>query len=365
MGDNSLSDASTNFTPCKPLEPSNSTSVNLAGRPHEQLKRESHPISAEPCVPKLASILERFPPELYLKIIRNMNPAEGILLSLTCKTLWARAILQSTDVLDKLNRCSPLDQNVHFLRMLEKDRSHYVVCTLCLRLHFRHPCEIHLLIQIGPFFEASRPCSKEMGVFKTLGTVRRLHISREGLELVLRAGVLGSDYGLRLECLQRAMDWEVFAEAHLKVHMESAAKIVKVPGPHDSDRHLFLKTAYTVEMDLRRDVFGQIEAAKIGACGHNRRNGEEASHIKQIIRRAVRAPTHSDAVFTAQFSCCPTDMIVQAIYKPTEVFVKVKLAVYRDLGPRGDHNMEIWRRQSGSDLMMTHYDRSMLYPFRN
>ena len=366
MDASSLSNASTSFTRrFSNLRFSNSIITGLPERSRERPKQQTLSKAAEPRVAKLALILERLPPELYMKIIRNINPTEGILLSLTCKTLWARATLQSTDVLYKLKRCSPLDQTTHFLRMLEKDRSRYVACTLCLKLHFRLPDELQKLIQIGLFFNTPRGCSQELGVVKTLGPITsRLQISREALELVLRSGALGADYGLVLGFLRKAFDWEVFSETHLKVHMESAASIVPVPGQDDSDGHLFLKITYSVEVDLRRDVFSQIKAAKIGGCGHVSSSSAEARYMKWIIDRAVAAPTNSDVLAAVQSPCCPTDMFVKASYKPTEVFVRVDVTAFRDLGPRGDHKMEIWRRQVASDLDQV-YDRSMIYTFGN
>ena len=79
------------------------------------------------------SIVERLPPELYMPSARDLKPSEAVFLSLTCKSLWARA----KDSLYRLKRCAPLEDTMHFLQTLEKENNKYVICTGRMHHHYR------------------------------------------------------------------------------------------------------------------------------------------------------------------------------------------------------------------------------------
>lgn len=131
------------------------------------------------------------------------------LLTLTCKTLWIQVTLRSSDVLHKLKRCTPLDETMHFLRLLERDNSRFIRCTVCFRVHYRMRHESKRLANLGLYVAKRRRCSESWAAVHTPGPLgKRLSIYREGLELVLRAYELGPTFGLSLNTLQQWSRWE-------------------------------------------------------------------------------------------------------------------------------------------------------------
>lgn len=300
-----------------------------------------------------------------MSLVRKKSPVEGVLLSLTCKSVWSQVKLQSTDVLYKLKRCLSLDQTIYFLRMLEKDSSRYIVCTACLRLHTRKKNEDQF-VYFGSITKPIRPCSSEIGVTTMQGkSLNFLRVHREAVELILRAAALGPKYGPSLAILKRSRGWDVFSVTHFKVKFNSVGAIAR---SRDGVDHLLLKGDYSFEVDLRRPLMDQISDASIGGCQHNPLNQK-----KSIVRaiEAAQASIRSDP-FSALCYCpwCPTDVLYEVTRIPEEVFAKVDISVIRDLGPRGDHRSRIWESQAYevmcgrlSDRQTGPFDRNANYTF--
>ena len=342
-------------------KPIDSHPVDFTERPHK--RRRMGPESAPQRKANRPSLMERLPPELYMAIIQSMNPIEGVLLSLTCRKLWAQVTLQK-DVLQDLKRCSPLDETTHFLRMLEKDRHRYVACTACLTLHPRKRDEAK---SMGTSVELrkGRPCSEELGVIRTQGPfTKRLVVYRETVELVLRAGIWGQHLGLPLDCLRRWSEWEAFGAGRLKIRFRSDAAIVPVPVQGGGERaHLFLKTGYVVELDLRRSLAAQIKIAEIGGCRHEAK--AESEHMIKAIATARSDPVNRRPADVLRCPICPTDLMVEVFYKPREMFAAIHVTAIRDLGPRGHHEDAIWARQKTLYPLRNDFDRRTRYAFGN
>ena len=296
-------------------------------------------------------------------LVQNMSPVEGVLLGLTCKSLWAQT--HRKDVFEDLKRCTPLDEMRHFIRMLEKDRCRYVACTACLRLHLRTSDEA---MSMGSFVELPnrrRRCHDKLGVVKTNGPFsKRLAVYRETFELVLRVGVPGQHVCLPLKCFRQQNEWEYFGHARIKIHFKSDAAIIPVPVSRDGEGpHLFIKTIYFVDFDLRRALPDQIEGAEIGGCCHN--HDAESKFIMDAIETARKDPLTRRPLDVLRCSGCPTDMVVEVFYKAREVFAGVCLTAYRDLGPSGDHQGQIWVRQKALYVRNNDFDRGTKYAFGN
>ena len=295
-----------------------------------------------------------------MAMVRKMSPVEGALLSLTCKALWARVTLQSTDILHNLQRCLRLDQTMHFLRMLEKDNCRYVICTACLKIH-RRMKEESSFVRVGwGGTYGLRTCSDELGsVAMETNSADCLRIHREVVELLLRRATLGPEYGPSLDILLTSYVWDVWSVTHFKVMFSSAGNILR---GRDHDDHLLLKTTYNFEVDLRRPVTEQVKDSSAGACHH------DTPEQQKLIAKAVKSPNRSMALWTC--SQCPTDMLVDISEIPGEVFSTINISVIRDAGSRGDHRLDIWRSQSYQILgrhshRTSSFDRAANYAFGN
>lgn len=66
-----------------------------------------------------------------------------------------------------------------------------------------------------------------------------------------------------------------------------------------------------------------------------------------VLLRANRKAQKYDIVYNAlrtmQCSHCTTDLCFEATVKPGEVFASLEAYVWKDLGPRGDHDTMHWR----------------------
>ena len=236
--------------------------VEPTERPH---RRGDHNMAFPPDLKPVNSLsnMERLPAELYMALLQHVTPTDGVLLSLTCKSLWAQVTLQSNDVLDKLKRTSSLDEILHFLKLLEKDDSSYTMCTFCFRLHSRSRHEHTTLIQTRESITKRRPCSEQLGVLRLTGPYEcRLVIYREAVDLLLRAATLGAEFGLQLDCMRQSFEREVYSTARMDIRFKCNAVTVPVPESEQSP-HLFIETAYTVELDLRRSLYAQVKGAEI------------------------------------------------------------------------------------------------------
>ncbi len=298
-----------------------------------------------------------------MSLIRRMSPVEGVLLSLGCRSLWAQVTLQSTDVLRKLNCCLPLDQTMHFLRMLEKDGSRHVICTACLRLH-RWKIESRF-VQLGAISFHVRPCSSELGeILMNMQAGTELHIQRDAVELVLRAASSGPGHGLPLDVLRTSASWEVFGATLFKMHFWSDGLVWR---NKDHDDRLLLKTEYNIEVDLRRPLNDQVMASRVGSCQH-----DAYGQQRFVVTSINKFETDQQSDQSRALRCCPhcpTDMLVQVSKIPGEVFVTIDVSAIRDVGSRGDHRARTWQAQSydagrsSCNVGREHFDRSAPYPF--
>ena len=301
-----------------------------------------------------------------MALVRKMSPVEGVLLSLTCKALWARVTLQSTDVLHKVQRCLSLDETMHFLRMLEKDNCRYVICTACLKLHRRMKDETKFVRADWGYSYGLRPCTDELGSLAMKNkSPNCLQIPREIVELLLRRAALGRDFGPSLNILYTSYAWDVWSVTHFRVTFCSDAIILRGRDHHD---HLLLKTSYSFEVDLRRPIGEQVKDSSAAACQH------KTDDQHKIIAQAIKHPEkflESENVRTL-WTCshCPTDMLVEVSEIPGEVFSTINISIIRDAGSRGDHRSSIWGSQSYQILgrhshRTVSFDRNVNYPFGN
>lgn len=344
--------------------------TKLSGAPKsdfiELMERPCKRLNGDMAVPLILenSIVERLPPELYMYLAQNMNPVEAVLLNLTCKTLWAQVKLHSGDVLRKLKRSISRDQTLHFLQMLEKDSTRYIVCTVCLSLHYRKKKE-SILVNISTYSDSGRRCNGRLGaVIMRHDAPDSLYVHREAVELVLRAAALGPEHGPSLDILKSSRTWDVFSDTHFKVKFRSDGVIWR--GKDDDDR-LLLKTEYSFEVDLRLPVSEQISASSVQACQH-----DDHKQLRFVVKAIEHPKSPLKSGKSERFrgcAYCPTDMLVQVARIPDEKFATVEFSVFRDVGPRGDHRSKTWQAQSytllGSGGFQTPapFDRTAGYPF--
>ena len=294
--------------------------------------------------PETPSGMEKLPAELYAQLLQYTTPTGAVLLSLTCKKLWSQVNLYAEDVLYQARRCAELSETIQFLTLLEKDNRGLILCTACLKLHQRRDVVCYVLRSLNKFFTPGRKCSDALGTVKVGKLYAGESVTREAVELILRAASLGPRYGLSVKELNLEQSWEAFGIGRISVNLTSEARaVIAAPGIPC----LVLKTTQKAEIDLRRPIDNQIESSKIVGCNHE--TTSERRHIAAALEEvAVFTASQETVESSREYRCagCPTDMRVLASKHGKEVFARLQVQTWRDLGPRGDHGSQQWQAQS-------------------
>ena len=151
--------------------------------------------------------LEKLPPELYSLLLYFMEPSHAVLLSLTCKQLWGQMKLHTKDVLYQLHRCTKLRRTIEFLTLVEKDNASQILCTACLKWHYRLDDWIRSRIT-NTYYRSSRKCSTALGSFHIGSAHSTGTLPREAVGLILRAPSGKPEYDLPIELLNIQDAWK-------------------------------------------------------------------------------------------------------------------------------------------------------------
>ncbi|EXJ77737.1 hypothetical protein A1O3_09966, partial [Capronia epimyces CBS 606.96] len=261
------------------------------------------------------SPLLNLPTELVLEITSFLDNESQLLLSLSCKRFRVLFGLYINVALpqDKLSK-------LRFSRLLELDCPQYLTCRSCgllfawrgrKRCHYRCPCH------------RSRPYD-ENEVMGTLAIRPRgiyiIRVTREIIDLVLRAYEYGPAYGLPLAFLSASgKDYDGYLR-------ESEARVV--------DGQLILATRLEVETESGRELAIMSTRFNSQICLHL---FEEPGWKERwpTLAQNIMQMTGSEKVEVFKCSVCDTDHRVHIT--KTENRTKIVLNVWRNYGRRQDN----------------------------
>ena len=293
--------------------------------------------------PGRSATIKDLPAELYRELLSHMSPGQGVLLSLTCKYLWAKRHADDSDCLRKLRRETPRPERFKFLMLWEKDLPKYVLCHVCEKFERRRKSEASA---IWESFGEKRDCTTAQGkvhIDCSPLTISpwTIYVHRRTLDLIIRASILGSRYGLPTTNLTQQWAREAYGVNALTIKVDLDARVVRAP---DGDSHLFVRTRHLVEFDLHEDFEAQIAASRILPCAH------VGSSMKEVATDALRSFKGDDGLSfesdIVRCDRCSTDVQVDISRDSHQsVFAATTMTAWRDLGPRGSHRNELWDHQ--------------------
>lgn len=295
----------------------------------------------QPATVKQPTTVKSLPPEIYRELLRHLSPGEGVLLSLTCKDLWAKRDVGGSGSIRRLRRETPRPERLAFLRLLERDLPEHVLCHVCEKFERRsHISEARV---IKDRFERRRPCEEAQGTASVDNYDAEIRIPRRILDLIIRASILGSRFGLPTSSLTQRRSRMAYGVSALTIGIDLEVRVIQAPN---EDHHLFACSRHQVELDLHEDFTKQIEAAKIYGCRHAVRDAKV-----DLVVSALELFKRDDALSSESEidSCerCTTDMQVEIKRDSNRsVFATMTINAWRDLGPRGCHSNEIWISQT-------------------
>lgn len=311
------------------------------------------------------SAFTKWPPEVVLALTKQMSTAEAVLFALSCKYLYT-LIIEGVQVntsgkeiwrsrnpmrpklVQRLNRETCKEERLSFLALLEKDAAKWLLCTVHEKLHIRNEDETRLRLT-----KSSHSCRKECiirqrGVHLTTG----IEFHRVCLDLLIRRKLHGPIFGME----PGSMDFE-----HVSVHCGTTiAKVrhngmFRVVDMQSGFPHLFVRVGKRVEFDLEENLDGQYSNAELWTCHH--------PGTQRLVVQAIRDLQSNEMLLVSTGETCdycPTDVQVQ-VSRDThaDLFLCVDLIAWRDLGPRGSHNNDIWKAQKGDGASRApRFDRS-------
>lgn len=302
--------------------------------------------------------VKSLPPEIHRELLSHLSPGEGVLLSLTCKDLWAKRDVGGSGSIRRLRRENPRPERLVFLRLWERDLPEHVLCHICEKFERRRLVSEARVIKDR--FERRRPCEEAEGTAFVDRYDVNIYIPRRILDLIVRASILGSSFGLPISSLAQRRSRVAYGVSALTIGIDLEVCVIQAPN---EDHHLFACSRHQVELDLHEDFPRQIEAANIRACDH--------SHYRRVdtILGALQSFKEADGLsFESEIvSCnyCPTDFQVDVNRENhRSVFATTTITAWRDLGPRGPHSNRIWASQTAGCLDSKDFHRSLnAYPF--
>ena len=281
-----------------------------------------------------------------------MNPVQGIMLSLTYKTLWSRASTNSADVLYRARRCASLSDTVELLSLLENDLPSYIVCIVCNTLHRRHTTdEANMLVR--RYYTSRRYCSAANRCLIIAQDPWTIEIEREAVDLALRAQSKGTKYGIKIDVFKQHRQWSAYSICKNTVNIDMEA--LPILDPQGGHLHLFLKTTQAIDVDLRRPLDTQMSQCKLCSCPHAKARDKEGAvtNLKKL-----ESPGHHSAKSTFKCQYCPTDVVIEASRNGDEIFGCLTLTTYRDLGARGGHTNREWLHLCELDYSEREFQRN-------
>ena len=228
----------------------------------------------------------------------------------------------------------------------------HLFCSVCEKFEERRCAAVEVsLLRMSAYSGLEPNCQKAQGavVVGQGGTVA-LYIRRRLLDSILRAATLGPEYGVSAAVLDQQLSWRAYGRNILEVNLELSGRIIR-PG-RQAEPHLLIQVQQAFEIDLYLSAADQIRDSQINTCAHDPvRDGDI---VVYAYSRAVNMWCEDSASlnFTSdEFTCgcCPTNIQVQVNRdSPQCAFAKVVVTCWRDLGPRGVNNTNIWEYQIGA-----------------
>lgn len=299
--------------------------------------------------------VKTLPPEIHRELLSHLSPGEGVLLSLTCKDLWARRDVGGSGCIRRLRRETPWPERLVFLRLWEKDLPEFMLCYGCGKFEKRP--QLKRKVPLEDLFSSNGGCRQAEGNVSVDYLGETFHIHRWILELIIRASILGSNFGLPTSIMSRQWSRMAYGVSTLKLNIGLEVRIVQAPS---KDNHLFARSRHQVELDLYKDFKDQIKAANIHSCNHSTYRRDP--HAVAINALKSFKETDGLTIESEIFRCeqCPTDMQVDIKRDNNRcVFATMNITAWRDLGPRGLYKNEIWSSQmGGARSMFAKFDRN-------
>ena len=307
----------------------------------------------------LSGTLLRLPEEIIRMVFDRLDNVEAALLSLTCRTTYRIGNDGDlSEALVRLARATPGKDRLRFFHLLEKDHPEFLYCETCSKIHWwntksrtnlkpleetleidcRSSCKqfglLHDTVELSPFF------------FTTAGRAPEFKISRAVLLLVLREASRES-HGIPISGLLRRFTYKLRDNESVSVDFSLAARSCR---DKNGDRHLLVKTEWSLHFDLEKDLSQQCTQVSFRACKHYGFISGVHSTTLGVLETLVNN-RYLVAESSVKCESCPTDWQV-IVYRPETdwLFPKVTFTAWKDLGTRrvneGPWDDQIWARQT-------------------